>query len=264
VTGSARPGRAGREVASKRDPRARAYAQARRHSIRVRFYKLAIPLGTAVALAFLAFILAGPRERIEGLTLGPITLSGTKVTMESPRLTGYHKDAQPYEVTATSATQDVRKPHIVELKEMQARMTVDEHGQTAHLEAAAGVFDTQKEQLNLQQDVRVTTTSGHEARLKSAAIDFKAGTVMSREPVTVKLTNGVIEADALEITDRGKIIAFSGRVRAVLDAGATSAASATAPGLAPAQQVVTAPGVNDAVQALQGSIPQPTLMSSRP
>ena len=82
------------------DPRARAYAQARRHSARVRFYKRAIPIGTAAAVAILvAYTLAGP-SRPDGLTLGPISFSGTKVTMESPKMTGFHKDTRPYEVTA--------------------------------------------------------------------------------------------------------------------------------------------------------------------
>ena len=206
------------QVAAPRDLRARAYAQARRHSARVRFYKRAIPIGTAGAVAILvAYAVGGPSGQIGGLTLGPLSLSGTKVTMERPRLTGFRKDAQPYEVTATSATQDVRKPHIVEMKEMKARMVIDDNGETARLEAAAGVFDTQKEFLDLHQDVRVTTNSGHEARLKSAAVDFKAGTVVSRGPVTVKLTNGHVEADQLEISDSGKIIAFVGRVRTLLD-----------------------------------------------
>ena len=69
------------------------------------------------------------------------------------------------------------------------------------------MFDTQKEQLELRQDIRVTTDTGHEARLLSASVDFKAGTVVSREPVTVTLTSGSVEADQLEISDNGKIIA---------------------------------------------------------
>jgi lipopolysaccharide export system protein LptC len=111
-----------------RDPRARAYEQARRHSARVRFYKRVIPIGTAVAVAALvAFALAAPSGP-GGLSLGPISFSGTKVTMESPKMTGFHKDKRPYEVTATSATQDVRKPNVIELNQMRGRLVVDDNG----------------------------------------------------------------------------------------------------------------------------------------
>jgi lipopolysaccharide export system protein LptC len=84
------------------------------------------------------------------------------------------------------------------------------------------VFDTQKEQLELRENVRITSDAGHDASLRSASIDFKAGTVVSREPVSVRLTNGLVEADGMEIADGGKVMVFTGRVR-------TTFAAATAP-----------------------------------
>lgn len=196
--------------------RERAYAQARRHSLLVSFLKKAIPLGSTVAIGVLVVVaLAKPLASIGGLSIGDIGLSGTKVTMSQPRLTGFQRDSRPYEVRATSATQDVRKPTIVELSELRARVTLDATGAIANLEAATGVFDTAKEQLELNKDVRVRTDTGYDATLRSAFIDFKAGTVTSREPVRVGLGTGVIEADTLEITDNGKSIVFVGRVRAV-------------------------------------------------
>jgi lipopolysaccharide export system protein LptC len=214
------------------DPRARAYAQARRHSARVRFYKRVIPIGTAAAVAILiGFTLAAPSARIPGLTLGPISFSGTKVTMESPRLTGYQKDNRAYEVTATSATQDVRKPNVVELTDMKGRLTLDDNGTMARLQAATGVFDTQREYLELRQDIRVTTDSGLDARLTSASIDLKGGTVASREPVFVTLPNGSVEAQALDITERGKVLTFTGRVRTVLEGTPSTQAAGEAASL---------------------------------
>ena len=70
--------------------RTRAFARARRHSRCVRFYKLAIPVGAVVGghgrRSFVAFF--NPFRHVEGLTLGPVSVSGTQVTMESPKLTG--------------------------------------------------------------------------------------------------------------------------------------------------------------------------------
>src|SRR5689334_12303805 len=97
-----------RDGAVARPPRARAYAQARRHSVRVRILRKVIPLGTAVAIGIVLVITFGdPLGRVAGLTLGPISVSGTKITMENPRLSGFRKDARPYEVTAVAALQDV-------------------------------------------------------------------------------------------------------------------------------------------------------------
>ena len=196
----------------------RAYAQARRHSSRVRLLRRAIPVGAGLAVtAVVAFAWLDPMGKLgAAVTLGPVSVSGTKVVMENPRLSGYRKDARPYEVTASTALQDVRKPTLVELKGMRGRIALDDGSGTARLEAGAGVFDTQKEQLSLAEGVRVSTDQGHEARLRTAAIDFKAGTVTSREPVTVLIPNGSVEAEGgVEISDNGKVISFLGGVRAV-------------------------------------------------
>lgn len=210
--------------------RARAFAKARRHSRWVRLFKVLIPAGAAFgALAIGLAPFLDPLSKIEGLTLGPISVSGTQVAMERPRLTGFKDDARPYEVTATHALQDVRRPHIVELKNMSARIATDDRGSVARLEARTGVLDTQSEQMELKEAIRVSTESGQEVKLRSASVNFKAGTVVSREPVTVTLPNAVINAHGMTVKESGKIIHFTGRVSTVFDN------NAVAPSPAPAQ-----------------------------
>src|SRR3712207_2062370 len=119
--------------------RSRAYAQARRHSRRVRFLKVAIPLGAVLGIGFVLVVtFLDPFNRMAGVTLGPVSLNGTKITMESPRLSGYRSDNRPYEVTATVAVQDVRKPNVVELSDMKARFAADDTGKTTRLVADTG------------------------------------------------------------------------------------------------------------------------------
>ena len=64
--------------------------------------------------------------------------------------------------------------------------------------------------MELRQDVRVRTDTGQDVKLRSAFVDFKAGTVVSNEAVTVSLANGVIEATGIEVKDNGKVLHFSG------------------------------------------------------
>jgi lipopolysaccharide export system protein LptC len=213
---------------------ARAYAKARRHSRVVRFFRIVIPVGATLAIGTVAVVaIFDPFGRMGNLTLGSVKLEGTKITMEQPRLTGYRKDTRGYEVTAVAALQDVRKPTVIELKEMRARMTMDAEGTQAYLTAATGVFDTQKEQLELTSDIHVRTDKDQEAWLKSARADFKAGTMSSKEPVRVKFPNATVEADSLDITDGGKVISFVGSVRTVLE-NAPPPQSQAAPAAAPA------------------------------
>lgn len=193
------------------------YAAARRHSRRVKFLKRAIPIGSTLAILAVMFIgIFDPFRHIGAVSIGPVSLSGTKITMEKPRLTGFRaKDASPYEVTAESATQDVRRPTIVEMTKIIANVTM-ENADRAKLEADSGVYDTQKEQIELKSNVRVRTQGGYDARLNSAFVDFKGGSVTSDEPVSVLFNGGSIESQRLDITDNGARLTFEGRVRAIL------------------------------------------------
>jgi lipopolysaccharide export system protein LptC len=203
----------GGSPASKAGARSRAFSKARRHSHWVRFAKIAIPVGSFLAVTALGLVAYfDPFRDIKGLTVGPISVNGTNVTMESPKLTGFRNDNRPYEVTASAATQDVKNPNLVELKDLRARLVTDDRGSVARLEAAIGILNTQKEQMNLRQDVRVRTDGGQDVKLRSAFVDFKAGTVVSKEPVTVSMENGLIEAAGLEVKDNGKVLHFKGRV----------------------------------------------------
>lgn len=225
--------------------RSRAFNKARRHSRWVRFAKIAIPLGALVGMAGVGVLAYyNPFQQIENLSFDSIGVSGTNVTMESPKLTGFKNDNRPYEVTASAATQDVRKPDLVQLKDLKARIVTDERGSVARLQADSGVLDTKREQMRLRQNIVVTTDAGHEVKLRTAFVRFKAGSVVSKDPVTVSFGNGTIEAEGLDVTDNGKIMSFKGRVRTVIQPSPDSTPSSpdaagtgsTAPSQAPAPQ----------------------------
>jgi lipopolysaccharide export system protein LptC len=205
------------------DPR---YRAALRHSSRVRFFKRAIPLGavlTVVVIAGLAWFEPFRAVIPASVSIGSVDLNGTRITMELPKLTGFKRDLRPYEVTAKSASQDIRQPTIIDLNELKARIALEDKG-SATLVATTGVYDSQKETLQLKDDVRVRTDSGYDAQLKSARVDFKSGTVLSDEAVRVRLNGGTIDADTLQILDNGKRIVFTGHVKTFIDPTAVSGA----------------------------------------
>ena len=205
------------DLSTRPDRRSRTFAAAHRHSGFVRLLKVAIPLGSLAAVGLVAFVsLYNPFGRLPGLTLGPISLSGSKIAMESPRLTGFRKDNRPYEVTATAAYQDIRKPNVIELSEMKAKLAIDENGTVARLVSKTGILDTGKDHLDLAEDIRIWTERGEEVLLKSASIDLKGGAAVTRDPVKVVTPTLRVEANGAELSDNGKTIAFTGRVRTVM------------------------------------------------
>lgn len=203
---------------SKRASRRRAaFKAAQRHTMLVRFLRRAIPIGAVVAvLGLIVTPFLHPLSGVSGVSIGSVGISGGKVKMEAPRLSGYRKDNRPYEVTALEALQDIRNPTEIELSTMTARIQMQQEGWVT-VNARTGLFNSQKEKLKLVDDVKVRTESGYDMRMRSADIDFKAGTVVSREPVKVLLGSTTVEGDTLDVKDNGALIVFDGRVRVVIE-----------------------------------------------
>ena len=143
--------------------------------------------------------------------LGKLVIKGTKVTMQQPRLTGFTVDSRPYEFTAQSAEQDITKPDIMQLHQIQAKVEMQDKS-TVNVSSNSGVYDMKSETLDLTDSVHLVSSTGSEVRLSDARIDIHKGNVVSEKPVWVKLTNGVINAKRLDVLDGGEIIRFSGGV----------------------------------------------------
>ena len=197
--------------------RTRAHARAYRHSGRVRTMRRMIPVVAGGSVALLLGYLFNPfAAQLPGVSVGPVTLAGSKVRMENPRLSGFRQGTRGYEVTADAALQDVRKPSQIELQQMRGHIATDDQGGIARLSAVSGLFDTAREALDLKDDIRIWTDKGEEVRLRSAAVAFKTGAISSQEPVTVSSPRATVKADTLDVVENGKRISFVGKVQVVI------------------------------------------------
>jgi lipopolysaccharide export system protein LptC len=190
------------------------FRAARRHSLRVRVLRVALPVGIVLMLgAVVGLTYFNPVRMLARLPLDPgkVTISGTKVTMAAPRLAGYTNDQRAYELTARAASQDVTKPNLLELQDISAKVELQDKA-IVELKAANGSYDRVSEKLTLLDDILLTSTAGYEARLTQAIVDVKAGHVVSQKPVEVKMLNGNLTSNRLEIIDKGEIARFEGNV----------------------------------------------------
>lgn len=147
--------------------------------------------------------------------IGKLVIKGHKVTMQQPRLTGYTVDSRPYEFTASSADQDITKPDLMDLHQIQAKIELEDKSMV-NLTANSGSYDMKTEMLTLADKIHVVSSNGYEAGLSEATVDVHKGTIISEKPVWVKLTGSVIDGQKLEVRDSGNVIRFSGGVRMVV------------------------------------------------
>jgi len=217
------------------------FAIAARHSRMVRILRIAVPAVVGLAMAgVVAISIFNPFRALMKqlpLDIDNLVVSGSKITMESPHLSGFSPDQRPYELWAKTATQDLTDPDHVELKTLRAKI-LQEDRSTVTLEARTGLFDTKRQLLDLRKDIFLQSSTGYEARLSQALLDIGKGTVTSDEPVDVKLLNGTLSADKLRITEKGELVRFEGNVKMnlIMDSPEPSAAEpepAPAPAAAP-------------------------------
>jgi lipopolysaccharide export system protein LptC len=194
------------------------FASAARHSRLVRILRIAVPVTVAASMAAIVAVstFLNPFQIPVKLDAGNLVVTGTKITMESPHMSGFTPDQRPYELWAKTATQDITDPDHVDLADLRAKVLMEDQS-TLFLDARTGRFDNKQQQLDLHKDIFLRTSSGYEARLNSAFVDMGKGTVSSDEHVDVKLTNGTLTADRLRITEGGDVIRFEGNVVMHLD-----------------------------------------------
>ena len=193
---------------------ARAFHAVRRHSRIVRIMRVAIPVAVVAGLAGVSLVTYfNPLRMLNTLPIdiSDLVVSGTKVTMEQPRLSGFTRDARAYELTADAAAQDLTKPDIVELRNIHAKVEMQDKT-TMQLSAVTGIYDTKAETLRLERNIMLSSSNGYKGRLSVALVDIRKGNVVSDQPVELELLQGTLNANRLAIVDSGELVRFHGGV----------------------------------------------------
>jgi lipopolysaccharide export system protein LptC len=216
----------------------RDYGHAERHSRRVRWLKIALP--TIAAVAVVGFFLAIRFEAAgEAVSLAGINIEDKSLVMKAPHISGFEGTRQAYEVHATRAIQDLSNPKVVTLQEIVAKFGM-QGGGTATVDAAAGVYDGNANLLTLKNGIAIATTDGYHATMVDAKVDVKGGTLVTQKPLEIHSADGMIKANGVQVSDRGKHILFTGGVT-VNFVPPPDAAASLMPGAAPAPANAAAP-----------------------
>lgn len=197
------------------------YQAAQRHTRWVKILKVMIPVGSVTSICGIFLILwLDPFHKIQNVSVDHVNISGTQVTMQAPKLTGFSKGTRPYKITAIKAVQDLSNMNIIFLTKLDAHLTSSSEGDNIHILADNGIYDTQTEHLEMKDNIIITTEDGQKIKMSSAAIDMKAGTVHSKESVEVMFPDGEIRSNEVEVTNNGDVVTFKRDVEAVFYAEA--------------------------------------------
>ena len=242
------------------DERERAFLSAERHSRIVHILRRALPV---VAILVLAAYFVSTRMSV---TVGDLTASidGMEIAdgnlrMLNPTLRGADKKNGDYVVKAEYADQDVKSPNLIKLHAITANVS-NPSGGWSKMKAVRGKFDSKTERLLMKDRITVETSAGVTGELSYATLDMATQTLRSHNPVSFKLTNGTVRANALTLRSRENTLVFRGKVAVHLTGKKKSAASTGTPKAAapsqPAAQLQPVPQQAPAAASTSQAAPQ--------
>jgi len=204
-----------RQVGPPPESRQRAFAKAKRRSARVKLLRGVILIGgMAAVIALLGIAFFNPfATKLGSLSFGTLSVQGTKIVMDRPKLAGFRGDGQAYVMTAEQALQDVKQPTVVQLQKVDGEMGMP-GSEATHLSADIGFYDSLAEHLALSGNVQIKN-GRFTVLLRSARFDFKSGVYGSDDPVEVQAGDGstTILADRAAAVNHGQELRFDGHVR---------------------------------------------------
>lgn len=191
-----------------------AFQAAVRHSGRVYLLRRILPVLAATSLVLVGLWLwFDPLRYIRDLPvqLGTLKISGTKLTMEAPKLTGFSKDGQPYTITAESAAQDLTKASVIELTDIVGKFSASGQGEMV-LTAKDGIYDSKQGQMRLFNGIEIKSADDYTGKLSEAVGEPKKGHLISNKPVEIIFSDGNLTSNRMEVFDHGKVIVFEDKV----------------------------------------------------
>lgn len=197
------------------------YRAAMRHSRFVRILKFALPT-VAVFAAGLFFVFTYFVPQLpEGVSFGSIDVTNNAVVMENPHVSGFTNNGRAYELKANRAEQSLKDTKVVTLQDIGATIGMGDD-ETAKVDATTGTYYADKQRLFLDKAIKLSTSTGIAGTLQDADIDMKAGTMRSDKPIDFTAQGSRIQANSVEVLDRGKRVMFRNGVKVTYSAPADS------------------------------------------
>jgi lipopolysaccharide export system protein LptC len=198
----------------------RSVRKAGRHSVMVRVIRIGLPAALVVAGAAYAGITYFKPVAMLAETpnvSGKLAVQGSKIIMDLPRIAGITRDQRSYRMTAETAVQDITKPDEVEMQNLHAEIEMADSDMVV-ITAKSGTYLTKGDTVVLREHVVVTSSQGYNAKLTQAVVNMKKGSVISQQPVEVRMPTGVINANGMELENSGEVVRFTNGVVFNLDA----------------------------------------------
>jgi len=195
--------------------RAPSAGQVKRRAQAMWLVKLALP---AIAVSLLAMLFLWPeiegREGRLSFRRGP-AMTGEALQVVRPRFQGVDELNRPFTVTAQLGRQ-IGQQEVMLLDDPRADILLND-GAWVFVESREGRYDKPAHVLELNGDVRIFHDGGTLFVTDAATVLLNEGSAHGERPTQAQGSFGTIDSEGFEMRERGAVMIFTGRARAILE-----------------------------------------------
>ena len=191
------------------------FRRARRHSVLVIGLKFILPLTAAgmLSLYILPSFLKKSIDHGRGTaTVRRVEVQSGSLVMIEPHVKGVNEKGEAYDFVAAKGTQAAKNAETMYLEIVRGKMTALD-GKVTTLTAPDAIQNNKADQITFNNGAYVTRDGGMSATFKKATAYMKEQRLKSKTPVTVRLHESTINADAMTLHWGGQNAVFEGNVR---------------------------------------------------
>ncbi|WP_373488312.1 LPS export ABC transporter periplasmic protein LptC [Blastomonas sp.] len=183
-----------------------------RHDHVVRLLGVALPAAIGILAAFLALApLLQNTEVSFLLDKNEVEIARERMRVTEALYRGEDSQGRPFSLKAGSAVQRNSTTPVVELKDLAARILLQDG--PAVLEAGTGSYNMDSEQVSVIGAVQVSSANGYRMVTRDVDIDLPGRRMESRGEVTGRMPTGTFRADRLVADLATRTVTLDGRAR---------------------------------------------------
>jgi lipopolysaccharide export system protein LptC len=182
------------------------------HDHLIRALKIALPAAIGVVLAFLAFSPLEEKQEVSFLLdKNKVEHAEERMRVESAQYRGLDARGRPFVLDARSALQRSSADPVVDIRDMSARILLDEG--PARLRARRARYDMESDEVEVVGPLLFTAADGYRIGTSDVTIDLRARSLASRGRVEGVMPLGRFAADRLEVDLPERRAVLTGRAR---------------------------------------------------
>lgn len=186
------------------------------HDHLVASLRIVLPAAVGVVAALMVFLpLTGKQEVSFVLDKNKIEVSKERLRVDAASYRGQDDKGQPFLLTAQKALQQSAQQPVIAMQQLAAKLQMSDGPAT--LEAPAGRFDPNTQQVDVDGPIVFNGPDGYSIKTNSAKLDLKSKTIQGQGGVTGTVRQGTFSADAMRADLDNRTISLDGRARLHID-----------------------------------------------